>query len=344
LFAAAALFLFARVALADAALRSMVVLVAAEPADPNLDGAYLRMRGELSAVGFAALPIASAQNVDPASALSLAAEGLSPAAVIGIFENPSGALEFWILDVRSGKTAVKRMARGGDAGRASEILAISAVELLLASLSELDIKPESAPAAPAPKPLEPAKLARVPPREAAGGSTARPPRFGLELGLGAAVATGGVGVAWLPAVRVQWSPVRALRVRLSGLGFGTRPTVSKPEGSARTSQDIALAEAVFRPWDFTRVYPQFSLGAGAYYFEVAGQSLPGSVGATASQWSAAFDLGAELAWRQQSHLELLVGAHALFAQPYPAVRFFGVEQANAGRPTIVLSATVAGWL
>ena len=347
LLTASVVFLIAVFALAEVPGRSTVVVIRADPPDPSLAEAYLRMDGELRAAGFDVRPAASLQNVEPAQALTIAAEELGPAAVIGIFESPSGGLEFWILDVRRGRTAVKRMARGGESGRAPEILAISAVELLLASLSELDIKPAQGPAAaPSALPLASASAgAALEPRRPSRGSSkdrANEPHFGLELGLSAAIAGG--GVAWLPAFRLQWAPMPPLRVRLSGFGLGTHPEIAGPGGSARTTQNIALVDVVLRPWDLPRLCPQFSLGAGTYYFQAQGRSVQGSEEATASTWSAALDFGAELAWRQQHHLELLLEAHALFAQPYPSIRFFNVEKATAGRPTIILAATVAGWL
>jgi hypothetical protein len=354
LLAAAVVVLIALRAPAQVPSRSTVVLVRSDPPDPNLGEAYLRMHGELRAAGFDVSPEASLQNLEPtqAQALALTVQALRPAAVIGIFENPNGGLEFWILDARSGRTAVGRIARGGESERAPEILAISAVELLLASLSELDIKPAREPAE-APTALPPgsasASTSFKPPQlsaEQAGTSKDRAHRlhFGFELGVGASIATGGGGVAWLPALRLQWAPLPALRVRLSGLGLGTHPEISGPGGSARTTQGIALADAVLRPWDLPHVCPQLSLGAGAYYFQVEGRSAQGSAEATASKWSAALDFGAELAWKQHRRLEVLFGAHALFAEPYPSIRFFDVQKATAGRPTIVFSATAAGWL
>jgi hypothetical protein len=332
--------LFAIFALADVSNRSTVVLVRAEPPDPNLAEAYLRMHGELTAAGFDVKPAAALQNVEPAKALAKAAEEHGPAAVVGIFENSSGGLEFWVLDVRSGRTAVKKIERGAESARAPEILAISAVELLLASLSELEVKPRPlASASASASSVPPPPLAESPPND-----RANEPHFGVELGLGSAWAAGGAGVAWLPVARLQWAPTPPLRVRLTGFGLGSHPEISAPEGTARTTQAIGLAEAVFRPWELASICPQFSLGAGAYYFQIEGRSLQGVEQATASRWSAAVDAGAELAWRQRYRLELVFGAHALLAQPYPSVRFFDTQRATAGRPTVVFSAALAGWL
>jgi hypothetical protein len=342
---AAAVFLLALFALADVTNRSTVVLVRADPPDPNLAEAYLRMHGELRAAGFDVRPVAGMRDVEPSKALAMAAED-RPAAVVGIFENSAGALEFWILDVRGGRTAVKRIERGGEAARAPEILAISAVELLLASLSELEVKPATAGASSAQGPLASASASassapsRLPPEQA----SPKDPQLGFELGLSSALSTGGAGVAWLPLARLQWAPMPPLRVRLSGFGLGTHPEIRAPEGTARTTQGIALAEAVVRPWDLPALCPQFSLGAGAYYFQIEGRGVQGTEQATASRWSPALDAGAELAWRQRYHLDLVFGAHALLAQPYPSIRFFDVQRATAGRPTIVFSAALAGWL
>jgi hypothetical protein len=342
-----ALLLIAALASSAPAQRSTVVLVVPELPDADLAEAYVRMHGELRAAGFEVKRAASRQELEPARALAVAAEELAPAAVIGIFDNPSGALEFWILDVHSGRTSLKRLARGGDPARAPEILAISAVELLLAGLSELDIKPapetsaappSSSPAASRTKTTGDAKPSRPERRAAA-------LRWGIELGMAAAASADRAGVAWLPAARLQWAPLPVLRARVSGLGLGTHPQVAGPGGVARTSQAMLLTEVVVRPWELSGLAPQVSLGSGAYYFQIEGRSTQSSsLGATASQWSAAVDAGLGLSWRLHRHLELVFEAHALFAQPYPSIRFAGAEQASAGRPTLVFSATVAGWL
>jgi hypothetical protein len=340
---AVVLLLIAFGALAEAP-RSTVVLVRADPPDPNLAEAYLRMNGELRAAGFDVMPAVGTRNVEPAKALAMAAEEQGPAAVVGIFESSSGGLEFWILDVRSGRTAVKRMERGGEVSRAPEILAISAVELLLASLSELEVKPTSVDGGQGP--IASASASAAPSRivEEPTSTRANEPHFGFELGLGSSLSTGGAGIAWLPTARLQWAPIAPVRLRLSGFGLGTHPEISAPEGTARTTQAIALAEVVVRPWDLSSTCPQFSLGAGAYDFQIEGRSVDGTEQATASRWSAAVDLGAELAWRQRTHFDFVLGAHTLWAEPYPSIRFFGVPRATAGRPTIVFAATIAGWL
>jgi hypothetical protein len=325
-----------------------VVLVLPEVPDSDLAEAYVRMQGELRAAGFEVKRAAGRQDLEPAKALAAAAEELAPAAVIGIFENPSGALEFWILDVPTGRTSLKRLARGGDPERAPEILAISAVELLLAGLSELAIKPaaEASAAPPRSSAASQPKGEGDRSRQASGSKRrAEPLRWGLELGMAAAVSADGAGVAWLPAARLQWAPLPALRARLSGLGLGTHPEIAGPGGVARTSQAIVLTEVVLRPWELSGLAPQVSLGSGAYYFQIEGRSTQSSnLGASASQWSAAVDAGAGLAWRLRRHIELVFEAHALLAQPYPSIRFLGAEQASAGRPTLVFSAMVAGWL
>ncbi len=341
----AAMLAVAWVARAAATHRSTVVLVLPEVPDSDLAEAYVRVQGELRAAGFEVKPTLGPRDSEPSRALTLAAEELQPAAVIGIFESPSGALEFWILDVRSGRTALKRMVRGGDAARAPEILAISAVELLLAGLSELDIKPAPDVAERPAAPPAPAASTSARGPEPRGSEDAEPRRWGLELGLATAASTDGAGVAWLPAARLEWAPLPVLRARLSGMGLGTHPEISGTGGSARTSQAMVLTEVVLRPWATWNVAPQLSLGSGAYYFGIEGQSTAAGVsGRAASRWSAAVDAGAGLSFELHHRLELLLEAHALLAQPYPSVQFLGTEQATAGRPTLIFSAMVAGWL
>jgi hypothetical protein len=86
-----------------------------------------------------------------------------------------------------------------------------------------------------------------------------------------------------------------------------------------------------------------SLGLGAERVAVEGStSSPSYQGAHNARWFAAGDIGAGVSLRLGAHWEMLLEAHALFAAPRPAVRFFDVEVARAGQPTLLAILTLAG--
>lgn len=328
--------------------RPSVVVVRPDATDPSLAEALTRIEAELRIAGF------DVMIADPESAFVEARPERGPAAVIGIFGDAMSGLEFRIANRRTGQMVVRRMAPEGETGkRAPEILAVYAVELLLASLAELDIIPASPePEPPAPPP--PPAPAPAPAPAAAEPRSATPAiepikktdrsRFGIESGVGVAVGTGGVGPAVLPIARFQYAAVPVFHLRLTGAGLGTRPEISGDAGTAHISQAIVLAEAIARPYKGKWVSPSISFGAGAHYFGVEGRAALPLEGQSASLWSAALDLGVGVASAQSSLFELALEAHALFAYPYPSVRFVDERKATAGRPTLFITATVAGWL
>ncbi len=90
--------------------------------------------------------------------------------------------------------------------------------------------------------------------------------------------------------------------------------------------------------------PIVSVGVGTLYAAVDGNALPPNVGVHSSQWAIAFQGGAGIQARLSRHFDLAIEGQALFAEPYPLVRFLGVEVAHGGLPSILGSLTLLGWL
>jgi hypothetical protein len=131
-------------------------------------------------------------------------------------------------------------------------------------------------------------------------------------------------------------------VRLTALGLGTRPRVGTDARSASVGQNLLLLEfaACLRPRRGVR--PLFSVGLGAERVAVDGSASMPYQGEHNARWFAAGDVGAGIALRLQTHLEVQLELHALFAAPRPAIRFFDVEAARAGQPTWLAILTLAG--
>jgi hypothetical protein len=324
--------------------RPSVLVVRPDATDPSLAEALTRIEAELRVAGFD-VTIADGESAN----VELQHEH-GPAAIIGIFGDALTGLEFRIANRRTGQMVIRRMAPEGETGkRAPEILAIYAVELLLASLAELDITPASPEPGPPPPPPSPAPVpAPAPPARRedtpAIDPATEPSRFGIESGVGVAVSTGGVGPALLPIARFQYAVLPIFHVRLTGAGLGTRAEISGDAGTARISQAIVLAEAIARPYQGKWVSPSISFGAGTHYFGVEGRAAPPLAGQSASLWSAALDLGVGVSSARSSLFEFALEAHALLAYPYPSIRFIDERKATAGRPTVFITATVVGWL
>ena len=125
--------------------------------------------------------------------------------------------------------------------------------------------------------------------------------------------------------------------RVSVAGWGSRPRVDTPYGSAALSQTMALFEgaAVFRRGK--RIRPTLSLGAGVLHVAVAGTGAAPYEGREPQRWSAAFDGGVGVAFAVGSRAALVTELHALVAAPHPVVRFADTRAATIGYPSLILT-------
>jgi len=321
----------------------LVVVLRPVPTSAPLAEAILRIKSELVAGGFE-VAVTDSENADPGpdarALMERTLQGPAPTATIGIFGDlERGPAELRVTDRITSKTVMLRLEVEATADRRiSEILAIRALELLRASLLELRLEEEQS--APPSQPAPPQVQRTV---KTAAESPLAPWWLALELGAGAFGGFGGIGPTLAPAARLRVALDERFWLRLTALGLGTRPSVQTDIGSATVSQNLLLLEgsAWLRPQRSLR--PLFSLGLGAERVGVEGTAgSPDYQGERNARWFAAGDVGVGLGLRLRAHWEVLLEAHALFAAPRPAVRFFDIELARAGQPTLLLILTLAG--
>jgi hypothetical protein len=322
-----------------------VLLLRRVPADALLTEAILRIKSELVAGGFqVAVTDSEGAEPDPRALMVRAARTLAPSATIGVFGDlQTGSAELWVVDRITSKTVIRRLEVQASSDRPiSEVLAIRAQELLRASLVEVLVE-ENRPAPPvAPPPPEIQRKAKQVVASRLAASTLAPWTLGLELGGSAFGGSGGIGPTLAPAARLRLATGDHFWVRLTGLGLGTRPRVGTDARSASVAQNLLLLEfaTCLRPRQVVR--PLFSLGLGGERVAVDGSASMPYQGEHNARWFGAGDVGAGIALRLQTHLEVQLELHALFAAPRPAIRFFDVEAARAGQPTWLAILTLAG--
>jgi hypothetical protein len=337
------LWAFPALGIARADPQVLVLVLRRVPADEILNEAILRIKSELGAGGFqvAVADIdGSDQGPDPRTSMERAARSLAPSATIGIFGNlERGSAELWVVDRITGKTVIRHLEVQASSDRPiSEVLAIRAQELLRASLVELLIEENrlgTPIAVPAPPPIHRWVKQAVE-------SPLGPWTLGLEIGISAFGGRGGIGPTLAPAARLRLALDQRRWVRLTALGLGSRPRVGTGIGSASVSQDWLLLEfaAWLRPKRIVR--PMLSVGMGAERVGVEGTASGSYRGERNARWFAAADVGTGFALRLRAHWEVQLEVHALFAAPRPAVRFFDVEVARAGQPTLLAVLSLAG--
>jgi hypothetical protein len=284
---------------------------------------------------------------DTRAALERMAPTLSATALVAVVSGADAtSAELWVVDRVTGKTVVRRVRADPKAStRIAEVLAVRAVELLRASFLELAISAQPpAEAMDAPVPTTPA-VTRF-----ATESLSEPDwRWAVEAGAGAlgafAANGGGLGPEFVPVARVERAFGRRWCARVSFASLGTQARVDTPGGYADVSETVIVADVVARFRRGRRLEPIVSLGAGTLRLSAEGHESAPYVAGSGSQWSLAADVGAGVRIPlRPRRFEMGVEVHALFAEPYPVVRFFDVDVARAGRPSILGSVTLLGGL
>lgn len=315
---------------------------------PRARRSLTRLREELTAGGFqVAVSEFGAGNdvlwmVDP----SVPKDG--SLATIALIGNPDeGPAELWIVDgVAGGRSAVRRLlVPAGSSTHDDEVLAIRTLEFLRASALELA---RGAPAAPIPSPTQAAPAATpvsVVAPEAAREVTppanaGSPGPFSFEAGLSLLASSASLGPAYLPLARLRAELGSLLESRITVAGFGTRPEVTRPQGTATVGQTFGLVElrAAFRRGRAVR--PAVGVGGGVLLVQVDGAGTWPYEGRSGRTWTGLFGLSAGFTVTLGRRLAVAMEAQGQLAAPYPSVRFSEVEAARIGRPALFTSLTL----
>jgi hypothetical protein len=334
--------LAAAVALAAGTPAPRVVLVRPPAAPASVTEALVRLRGELLAAGFEAEVVELSLGADVRGSLERlvppAGNGGSATALVAVVASAdAGSAELWVIDRVTGKTVVRRVNAGtADSTRAAEVLAVRAVELLRASFLELAVAPKN-------RETPPVEAAPAVERWATAPLEEREWTWAVEAGGGTAVSVDGPWNAFMPVARVERALGQRLCLRLGFVGLGVPAHVDLPTGSADVTESMLLAEAVLRFRRGRRVEPLISAGAGVLRSSVDAQQTAPNQAVGGTRWSAAGDLGLGLrAPLRRGRFEIGLEAHALLAQPYPTVVYFGQEFGRVGRPTVLVALTLLG--
>ena len=321
------------------ALASTVLLV--RPPNPSrvASEALVRMHGELASAGFDVSFAAAMVGVDARASLEMLASGPGVDAVVAILgDNSPDAIEVWVVARENGGSVVRRTPYQTGGERDAEVLAIRAIELLRASLLEVDLAGLT-PRPPAQaKPAEVARAVEHAPEPRDGS------RWGLEVGGSMVTSFDAVGPAGVPFLRFDGAIAPWCVAQATFAGLGTRARVGTSVGSAEISEQFVLGGATFRWRAHKGVHPALSLAVGALHTSAEGRADWPYTQQTAARWSFLADAGVGLRLALGTRYEMAIEAHAQLAEPYPVVRFLGVDVASSGRPTLLLTLALVAWL
>jgi len=325
-----ALVLLAPAARAQEAAR--VVLVTGE----HPGATATRIQAELNQLGVEVVLVASSQ-AEPVGRAPLEQTARSVGAFAAIRVVPLGrAVEVWIADRVTGKTVVREVISEREAAASTEdTVAVGAVELLRASLLELNLSARPR-RSEVPAPSAARQLAAAEESATAAGTRGRGRPYALTAaaGLGPELGWGGVGTSWLGQAALGghsrgWlggelylsTPLRPARVEAEG---GTAELSISPLGLSLTLSPPAGA-----------ITPLVGIGPGLVLVRSEGvRADAGYETSESSQVRGALFLRAGLGWQVLEYLRLRFDMAVVLARPV-RIRFSGQEVARWGTPRLM---------
>jgi hypothetical protein len=292
-----------------------------------------RLHAEFTNLGIAVVEVPDDAGDDNGRFLVDAATRERAFAAIRVVSD-AGGITVWVADRLTDKILVRSLP-ASRAGVGGEVVALEVVELLRASLLELNL-PE-----PRRKPSPPEVAALIAPAETAAPPPA-PSRFQAELAPTVLACPGGIGPTGHASValRYKWSP------RFSSRLFVTLPVVSGevrgPEGHAEVA--VALAGAAF---DVTLTPPSsdwlVSTGAAisGAWIRTAGTTESALAERTDSVYAAVPAIVAALHRRLSTRASLGLELMSGVSLPRPVILFGDRQTAHWGRPLVGASLALA---
>ena len=311
---------------------------------PAMTETLVRLHGELTSLGFQ-IELVDGPAGDGVRGREsrfwleqLAARRGVDAVVAIVGDVSPDSVEVWVIDKVTGKSVVRTVPFEPKAARASETLAIRAIELLRSSFLEIDLagnERRGQPNAPSPAVVHFVEMER---------RARRREGFGIGVGAAAILSLDGVGPAVLPTVRFEWALRPWFLLQAAMAGLGTRPTVATSTASAQVAQEYGLVGGCYRFRADQRLRPFMALSAGVLRTTVEGRANVPDQGRNADQWSFLIDGGLGTSLQLHDRFYASLAAHAQMAEPYLAIRFADTVVATSARPNLLLTLTVGAWL
>lgn len=306
-------------------------IVLVEPEAPSLfvKEALTRLAGELRAAGFSVVRVTSAKP-DPRGSLedALATSGAAAGIVLERNEDRARA-EIWVSDRLTGKLSVRPLS--GDDG--PPVLAVRAVELLRASLLELE--PEATPKGVERAPID--ALVKRPPVEKPAPHASLRAGFGVEASFVTTLHPEVGAFAFAPALRAFGS---------ADMGLGGRLTVVAPMlgtelegalGIARITTELFLAEIVYTPPLSEWVNLTAALGLGGMHLAATGELDEPARARSEDLGAFVIAPSVGLVARVAGTFALTLEGGAFFAVPPPRIEMGDEELGVLARPSLVVS-------
>jgi hypothetical protein len=314
-----------------------------EPGHPSRDvqAMVARIHGELLSVGFAVEmadrpSTRSPGTPDYRSWLVWLAEANRLDVVVDVVGDAVPvAVDVWIVAGAPAGLQLSRVTMDSQGDNASERLAVRSVEVLRSHFLEVDLASRKK------RPDVASALVTEPPPVTA---DEEPERLGLAAGGAVLSSLDGVGSLLLPMVRLEWAVRPSLLLDLSLAGLGTAATVAGDSGSAEIKQELALLGGHYRYLSQASLRPFAGLAAGLLHTSVQGSANLPRQAHVGERWSFVLDASGGTEVRLPGRYYFLAAAHAQVAMPYVAIHVGDGTVASSGRPNLLVTLAVGGWL
>jgi hypothetical protein len=304
-----------------------------------------QIEADLTGLGFRVLTLGADASVETPRELQAAARRAGAEAAVSVQPSTLG-VDVWLVDRVTGKTLSREVVQTGPGIEQDRVIAVRVVELLRASLLELQL-PSGAEgevqATPQLQALVGLPRADAAPERGPGPAAPATPdqgfgvfRFGAAWGISSSV--GAVPVTPLAALGAFWQPTERLAVGLSSLIPVASAEVSAREGSARISTwQVHAGPRIYPLARAGSIRPFVDLGLALIWFQIDGTRAASPL-LTASDrlLTAGANAGVGLDWQLSSSFSLYSTTGASVAVATPVVEF-------AGRDVLTLAQPLAFW-
>jgi hypothetical protein len=326
-------------------LSSTVALGARAAAPPAIavvdrDGAPVarRIAAELSALGFRVISVAD--DAEQPSRMHLEEVARSSGAVAAVRVAPSSkGIEVWLVDRVTGKTVLREvLARDAATAGTDAVVAVRTVELLRASLLEIDLPhPSRGDVLPS---AALRRAARLPPPAGAdvrahSGQASDSVWFGAASG--SSISPGGLGASPAFVLGAYWQPAGRLSAGIVSFLPVVPARLTSVEGTSDVYTTLLGAGVRVDLMDRGGTWvPDVGTGISMLMFHMDGTGKPpayqgrSDMVVTAAPYA---ELG--LSCRLLRDLSLRSEMRAAIAMPEPVIRFAGRDVARMGRPLVL---------
>lgn len=305
-----------------------VALVRPADDDAVLIDAFNRLHAELRIHAFEPLVLEATTTTRDPDGLAMAAQRADALACIAFVRHDGKtAVEVWLADRVSGKITMRTLELSHTSD-ASSVLAIRAVDLLRASLRELDLVERPPP-----------EVVGVDPRpvpEAVQALTAAPePLWSLRAEGTLVLDRPALGPAFGPSLGVTRRLSDRIDLGLTVAGpllFGSWKT---NEGAASVRQQLAWAEVRMHAFHSRALKLGANLALGEHYLYAQGQARSPLMSRTDDVWSFLFGFGLHAQWNMVTRVAVILSVRGLILTPRPGV---GIGQRSSALALPVLYA------